>query len=133
MGTRLLSSDPGIQVPYYIRRKSKVSAPMDASRLKELHRTGQLKDTDEISESPNGPWTSAKVAFRNAERPESKATENLSSKVGTFKYPSPRTGDVESSGGLDMDTLGLGDASNLDFDSLGLTNITQFVQPATPE
>ena len=44
---------------WYIRRGSKISSPRDSAQLKSDATTGFVKPTDEVSQSPTGPWTVA--------------------------------------------------------------------------
>ena len=44
---------------WYIRRGSKISSPRDSAQLKSDATTGFVKPTDEVSQSPSGPWTVA--------------------------------------------------------------------------
>ena len=44
---------------WYIRRGSKISSPRDSAQLKSDATTGFVKPTDEVSQSPTGPWTLA--------------------------------------------------------------------------
>ena len=44
---------------WYIRRGTKISSPRDSAQLKSDATTGFVKPTDEVSQSPTGPWTVA--------------------------------------------------------------------------
>jgi hypothetical protein len=44
---------------WYIRRGSRISSARDSAQLKNDATTGFVKPTDEVSQSPTGPWTVA--------------------------------------------------------------------------
>jgi len=48
-----------VATQWYIRRGSKISSPRDSAQLKNDATTGFVKPTDEVSQSPTGPWTIA--------------------------------------------------------------------------
>lgn len=79
---------------YYVRRGAKVIGPFDATKLRELIARGQVVETDEFSQSAEGPWITGRQApklFPSAKPAALQPAPQVAQPPAVIEEPEPKS------------------------------------------